>query len=75
MAFQPVGGEIDADLAVVDMGVLGAAFLGVEDLDGLVGRADRVIELLGILDRHHPIVAAMGDQERAGDVLGHVLQA
>jgi hypothetical protein len=49
--FQPVGSEIDADLAVVDMGVFGAAFLGGKNLDGLVGRADRVIELLRVLDR------------------------
>ena len=71
---EPVGGEVDADLAVVDVGVLGAAFLGGENLDGLVRRADRVIELLRVLDRHHAVVAGVRDQERAGDVLRHVLE-
>ena len=60
---EPVGGEVDADLAVVDVGVLGATFFGGENLDGLVGRADRVIELLRVLDRHDPVVAGVGDEE------------
>jgi hypothetical protein len=34
--FDPVSGEIDADLAVVDVGMLCAAFFGREDLDCLV---------------------------------------
>ena len=56
------------------MGVLGAAFLRGEDLDRLVLRADSVIELLRVLDRHHAVVAGVGNEEGAGDVLGHVLQ-
>ncbi len=71
---EPVGGEVDADLAVVDVGVLAAALLGGEDLDRLVGRADRVIELLRVLDRHDAVVARVRDEERAGDVLRHVLE-
>ena len=39
--FDPVSGEIDADLAVVDMRMLCAAFFGREDLDCLVFRTDR----------------------------------
>src|SRR5215218_6740726 len=66
---KPVGGEVDADLAVVDVGVLGAALLGAENLDGLVGRTDRVVEFLRVLDRHDAVIASVRHQERAGDVL------
>src|SRR5262245_30038565 len=73
--FDPVSGEIDADLAVVDVGMLCAAFFGREDLDCLVFRTDRIKELLGIFDRHDPVVRAVGDEERACDVLRHVIQS
>ena len=62
------------DLAIVHVGVLSAAFLGRENLDRLAGGADRVIELLGVLARYHAVVAAVGDQERAAEVLCHVLE-
>ncbi|MGB6997653.1 MAG: hypothetical protein WBD96_08860, partial [Pseudolabrys sp.] len=57
--FDPVSGEIDADLAVVDMRMLCAAFFGREDLDCLVFRTDRIKELLGILGRHDSVVRAV----------------
>jgi hypothetical protein len=44
-------------------GVLGAAFLGREHLDGLVVRADRLVELGRVPDRHDAVVTAVGDEE------------
>ena len=66
--FDPVSGEIDADLAVVDVGMLCAAFFGREDLDCLVFRTDRIKELLGIFHWHDPVIRAVGDEKRACDV-------
>src|SRR4249919_1483250 len=71
--FDPVSGEVDANLAVVNMGMLRAAFFGGEDLDCLVFRADRIKELLGILDWHDPIVPAVGYEKRTDNVFSDVL--
>src|SRR5690348_18461115 len=59
---QPVGGIIDPDLAIVDMGVLGAALLGREDLQRLVLRTYRLEQLGRVLDRNDAVIAAMGDK-------------
>src|SRR5262245_63003244 len=72
--FDPVSGEIDAELAAVDVGMLCAAFFGREDLDCLVFRTDRIKELLGAVDWHDSVVRTVGDEKGAGDVLRHVLQ-
>ena len=50
------------------MRVLCAALLGGEDLDGLVRRSHRVVELLRIFHRHDTVVAAMRDEERAANL-------
>lgn len=43
---QPVPDVIDAELTVIDLAVLGAAFLGRENLDVLALRSDPLVELL-----------------------------
>src|SRR5262249_58087593 len=69
IVLEPIGGKIDADLSVVDRSRFGAAFLGGEYFDRLVGRADSIIQLLRILDGHNAVITAMGYQEGAGESL------
>ncbi len=42
---EPIADDVDADLAIVDLHVLGSALLGGEDLQRLVARSDVVVEL------------------------------
>src|SRR5689334_3387931 len=71
---QPVGRIIDPDLAIVDMGVLGAALFGREDLQRLVLRTDRLEQFWRVLDRNDAVIAAMGDEIGTGDIFGDVLE-
>src|SRR5262252_4123804 len=66
---QPVADIIDAELAVIDLAVLGAAVLGSENLDVLSFRADPLVELLCLRERHDAILLAVQHQERAFDPL------
>ena len=71
---KPVADEVDAELAVVDLAMLGAAFGFGEDLQRLVLRADPLVELLRLRERHDAVVLAMQDQDRALDLLGHAFE-
>src|SRR6266404_7750510 len=72
---DPVGREVAYERAVVDRAVLDAAVLGLED-DELprAAVAGGVVRLLAVIDGDLPVAAAVDDEERAGDVLRHVLQ-
>src|SRR4051794_30611643 len=66
---QPVADIVDAELAMIDLAVFGAAFLRGEDLDVLSLRADGLVQLLRFRKRDDPLVLAMQHQERALDLL------
>ena len=71
---QPVSREVDTDLAIVDMRVLGAAFFGCKYLYSLIFGANRVKKLLRVFDRNDAVVASVCHKKRALDVFGHVLE-
>src|SRR5215831_16640009 len=72
---DPIDDVVDDQRAVVGAAVLGAAVGEVEDLELAVRAVGRgLIELLGVPQRDLPVVLAMHDQERAGDVGGDLLQ-
>src|SRR5215813_11326853 len=66
---QPIADVVDAELAVIDLAVLGAAVLDGENLDVLSFRADPLVELLRLGERHDPVVLAVQDEKRAFDPL------
>jgi hypothetical protein len=53
---DPVGDVIDADLAIVDLTVLGAALLDSKDLISLALRADHLVKDAGGIERNDPIL-------------------
>ena len=55
---------------MIDLAVLGAAFLGAENLDVLALRANSFVELLGLCERDDPIIFTVQDEKRAFDPLG-----
>src|SRR5262249_42243888 len=54
---------------MTELGVLGAAFLGGENLDVLAFRADPLVELLGFRQRNDAVVLAVQHEKRAFDPL------
>src|SRR5215813_7142078 len=66
---QPIADVVDAELAVIDLAVLGAAVLDGENLDVLSLRANPLVELLRFRERHDPVVLAVQDEKRAFDPL------
>src|SRR5262245_14256793 len=71
---EPVAYVIDAELTVINLAVLGAAFLGGENLDVLALRANPLVDLPGLGERDDPIVFAMQHEKRAFDALGDTLE-
>src|SRR6516164_8877538 len=66
---QPIADVVDAELAVIDLAVLGAPVLDGENLDVLSLRANPLVELLRFRERHDPVVLAVQDEKRAFDPL------
>src|ERR1051325_4125775 len=72
---DPVSGQVADEGEVVDRAVLDAAVFGLQD-DELPGAAvlGGIVGLLAVIDGDLAVAAAVDDEERAGDVLRHVLQ-
>src|SRR6478672_5588456 len=69
--FQPVADEVRSDLTVVGLTVFEAAALTIENLQCLVLRSRRVVELLSDLARSELVLAAPRDEDGTLDLLCH----
>src|SRR4029434_7144318 len=58
----------------IDLAVLGAAFLGGENLDVLALRANPLVKLLGLRERDDPIIFTVQHEKGAFDPLGDALE-
>src|SRR5579884_2239013 len=67
---DPVGDEIDAELAIVHLAMLGRAVFGRKNFQRLIGGPKRDIQALGFGCRHNAVVGAVQHQERAAHPFG-----
>src|SRR5690349_7132095 len=72
--FEPVTYGVDGEREIVALAVLCATFLGREQAESLVLRADRIDKLLRVGHRDLCILGAMQQQERATHFLGDTLE-
>src|SRR5262245_34816132 len=66
---EPVADIVDAELAVIDLAVLGAAFLGGKNLDVLALRAKLIVEVIRFRVQDDAVVLAVQHEEGAFDLL------
>src|SRR6476619_5920027 len=71
---QPVADEVDAELTVVNLAMLGAAFGLGEDFQRLVLGANTLVEFFCFGEWHHAVVLAVQDQDRASDLVSHAFE-
>src|SRR6476620_12530473 len=71
---QPVADEVDAELTVVNLAMLGAAFGLGEDFQRLVLGANTLVEFFCFGEWHHAVVLAVQHQDRAFDLVSHALE-
>src|SRR5437879_1548997 len=67
---DPVGNITDPQRPVVHLAVLGAALFGGEDLQRLLLRRERRVQLVRRLHRHDAVVRSVRDEHGAGDPAG-----
>ena len=70
---DPIGDVVDNESVVVGATMLGAAIGETEDLQFAIAAVDRMlVGLFRVPQRDLPVVFAVDDQERAGDLIGEL---
>src|SRR5262249_35769218 len=74
MGENPIPDIVDAELAVVDLAMLGPTLRASENLDVLALRANPFVKRLRLLRGHDAVVLTVHDQERAFDLFRYTLE-